>query len=66
MPTKIGMLSFAEAVSRSIEENKKTSLLILELVQKLVRGQISSRTIEGPIGIGRAAGPPPAKKAGPR
>jgi regulator of sigma E protease len=62
LPTKIGKLSFTEAVSRSIAENKKTSLLILELVQKLVRGQISPRTIEGPIGIGRAAGAAASEK----
>jgi regulator of sigma E protease len=62
VPTKIGRLSFTEAVARSIEENKKTSFLILELVQKLVRGQISPRTIEGPIGIGRAAGAAASEK----
>jgi regulator of sigma E protease len=62
LPTKIGKLSFTEAVARSIEENKKTSFLILELVQKLVRGQISPRTIEGPIGIGRAAGAAASEK----
>jgi regulator of sigma E protease len=62
VPTKIGRLSFSEAISRSIEENKKTSFLILELVQKLVRGQISPRTIEGPIGIGRAAGAAASEK----
>jgi regulator of sigma E protease len=56
LPTKVGKLGFSEALSRSIDTNKKTSLLILELVQKLVRRQISMRTIEGPIGIGRAAG----------
>ena len=62
LPTKIGKLPFTEAVSRSIEENKKTSFLILELVQKLVRRQISMRTIEGPIGIGRAAGAAASEK----
>ena len=34
----------------------------MELVQKLVRGQISPRTIEGPIGIGRAAGAAASEK----
>ena len=64
VPTKIGRLPFIEAVSRSIEENKRTSLLILELVQKHGARQISLRTMEGPIGIGRAAGQLPARKAG--
>jgi regulator of sigma E protease len=56
IPTRVGSLPFGEAFQRSVEENKKTSLLILELVEKLVRRQVSMRTIEGPIGIGRAAG----------
>jgi regulator of sigma E protease len=53
---KVGRLPFAAAFRRSLEENKKASVLILELVQKLVRRQVSLRTVEGPIGIGRAAG----------
>jgi regulator of sigma E protease len=59
---KIGKLPFGEAFSRSLEENKKGSLLILELVQKLVRRQVSLRTVEGPIGIGRAAGQAASEK----
>jgi regulator of sigma E protease len=62
IPTKVGSLPFAAAFSRSLEENKKTSLLILELVQKLVRRKVSIRTIEGPIGIGRAAGQAASEK----
>src|SRR5262249_31706453 len=34
IPTKVGSLGFNAAFNRSLEENKKTSLLILELVQK--------------------------------
>jgi regulator of sigma E protease len=56
LPMKVGSLSFSQAVQRSFDDNKKTSLLILELMQKLVRRKVSMRTIEGPIGIGRAAG----------
>jgi regulator of sigma E protease len=56
IPTKVGSLPFAEALDRSLQENKKMSLLILELVQKLVTRKVSLRTVEGPIGIGRAAG----------
>jgi regulator of sigma E protease len=62
IPTKVGSLPFAAAFNRSLEENKKTSLLILELVQKLVRRKVSIRTIEGPIGIGRAAGQAASEK----
>ncbi|HEY7615277.1 MAG TPA: RIP metalloprotease RseP [Terriglobales bacterium] len=59
---KVGRLPFTAAIQKSVEENKKTSLLILELVQKLVRGQVSLRTIEGPIGISRAAGQAASEK----
>jgi regulator of sigma E protease len=55
-PTKIGSLPFSEAFQKSLEQNKSTSLLILELVKKLVQHKVSLRTVEGPIGIGRAAG----------
>ena len=53
---KTGRLPFVQALQRSLQENKKTSLLILELVQKLVQHKVSLRTIEGPIRIGQAAG----------
>jgi regulator of sigma E protease len=56
LPLKVGSMSFTAALDRSLEDNKKTSLLILELMQKLVERKMSLRTIEGPIGIGRAAG----------
>jgi regulator of sigma E protease len=59
---KVGSLSFPQAFQRSLEDNKKTSLLILELVQKLVTRKVSIRTIEGPIGIGRAAGQAASEK----
>ncbi|HEX4426690.1 MAG TPA: RIP metalloprotease RseP [Terriglobales bacterium] len=53
---KVTSLGFGDAVRKSLAENKKDSLLILELVQKMVRGKISTRSIEGPIRIGQAAG----------
>jgi regulator of sigma E protease len=62
IPTKVGSLPFGEAFRKSVEENKKTSLLILELVQKLVQRKVSLRTVEGPIGIGRAAGQAASEK----
>jgi regulator of sigma E protease len=55
-PTKIGHLPFAAAFQKSIDENRKASLMILELVEKMVRRKISIRTVEGPIRIGQAAG----------
>ena len=56
MPMKVSALPLAAAFRKSIEQNKEGSLLILELVQKMIQRKISIRTIEGPIGIGRAAG----------
>jgi regulator of sigma E protease len=61
-PMKVSSLSLSEAFRRSLEQNKKGSLLILELVQKMVQHKISIRSIEGPIGIGRAAGQAASKK----
>jgi len=56
LPMKVTALPLAAAFRKSIEQNKEGSLLILELVQKMIQRKISIRTIEGPIGIGRAAG----------
>jgi regulator of sigma E protease len=59
---KVGNLSFVPALRRSLDDNKKLSLMILELVQKLVQRKVSLRTVEGPIGIGRAAGQAASEK----
>jgi regulator of sigma E protease len=56
MPTKVIPLSFPEALSHSFDTNKKTSVLILELVEKLVQHKVSMRAVSGPIGIAQAAG----------
>ena len=61
-PMKVSALPFAAAFRRSVEQNKQGSLLILELVQKMIQRKISIRSIEGPIGIGRAAGQAASKK----
>jgi regulator of sigma E protease len=56
MPTKVIPLSFSEALQHSYDTNKKTSALILELVEKLVQRRVSMRAFSGPIGIAQAAG----------
>jgi regulator of sigma E protease len=61
-PMKVSSLPLAAAFRRSVEQNRQGSLLILELVQKMVQRKISIRSIEGPIGIGRAAGQAASKK----
>jgi regulator of sigma E protease len=61
-PMKVTRLPFLAALSKSFEENKKTSYLILELVEKMVTRKISMRQVEGPIGIGGAVGRAAAEK----
>ena len=61
-PMKVSSLPLTAAFRKSLEQNKQGSLLILELVQKMVQRKISIRSIEGPIGIGRAAGQAASRK----
>jgi regulator of sigma E protease len=49
-------LPLGAAFRRSLEQNKQGSLMIMELLQKMVQRKISMRAISGPIGIGSAAG----------
>jgi regulator of sigma E protease len=53
---KVSQLSFTEAFHHSLEENKKNSVLIMHLVEKLVERKISMRAVSGPIGIAQQAG----------
>ncbi len=55
-PVHIDRLPFAQALNRSIEENKRYSLLIVDLIRKLVQHKASIKQMEGPIGIARASG----------
>jgi regulator of sigma E protease len=54
--TTVTRLGFTQALSLSLEENKKYSLLLLELAKKLVEGKVSPRMVSGPIGIAQEAG----------
>jgi regulator of sigma E protease len=49
-------LPLGEAWKASLTENRENSLMLGELLQKLVRGKASIKQISGPIGIGQAAG----------
>jgi regulator of sigma E protease len=53
---KVGTLSPVAAFQRSLEDNKRYSLVLLELIQKMVQRKVSMRQVEGPIGIGSAIG----------
>jgi regulator of sigma E protease len=56
LPTKVVKLNFSDALQRSLGDNKKSSFLILELLQKMVQHKVSMRQVDGPIGIGSAVG----------
>ncbi|MGA9498351.1 MAG: site-2 protease family protein [Terriglobales bacterium] len=56
IPTKVIKLNFSEALRRSLSDNKKSSFLILELLQKMAQHKVSMRQVDGPIGIGRDVG----------
>ena len=62
LPMKVTTLPPAQAFRRSIDQNKKASVLILELVRKMVERKISIRSVEGPIRIGQAAGQAASEK----
>lgn len=55
-PIHTDKLPFAKAFTKSVEQNKKFSFLILELLQKMATRKVSMKQVDGPIGIGRAAG----------
>lgn len=55
-PMHVDRLPFAMAFRKSIETNWKSSGLILELLQKMVKRQISVKQLSGPVGIAGAAG----------
>jgi regulator of sigma E protease len=49
--TKVTQLPFSQALQLSLRENKKYSLLLLELAKKIAERKISLRAVSGPIGI---------------
>jgi regulator of sigma E protease len=55
-PTRVDKLPFPKALSMSLQENKRYSLLIVDLVRKMVERKVSIKQMEGPIGIARATG----------
>lgn len=54
--TKVTTLPFTQALGLSLDQNKKYSLLILELAKKIVERKVSLRAVSGPIGIAQDAG----------
>ncbi|HZQ91855.1 MAG TPA: site-2 protease family protein [Terriglobales bacterium] len=52
----VDKLPFRQALLRSLQENKRNSLLVFELVQKMIQRKVSMRQMSGPIGIAQASG----------
>jgi regulator of sigma E protease len=52
-PVKIERLPFSRAVAASWDFNKKSSLLIVEVIKRMFTRQVSVRSLSGPIGIGQ-------------
>jgi regulator of sigma E protease len=61
-PTKVATLPFGQAIRLSLVRNQRASLMILELVKKMLQGKMSLRSVEGPIRIGQAAGEAASRK----
>jgi regulator of sigma E protease len=55
-PIRVEKLPFPKALAESLERNKRFSLLIVDLVRKMVERKVSIKQMEGPIGIARATG----------
>ncbi len=53
---KVVSLPLRQALRRSWAENKSNSVMLLDLLGKLLQGRISPKTISGPIGIAQVAG----------
>ena len=55
-PSVTSRLSFPLAFHKSLDDNKRSSFLILELLQKMIQRKVSMRQVSGPIGIAQASG----------
>jgi len=55
-PMHVDKLNFAGALNRSVEQNQKNSMLIMELVKRLLTKKASIKQMSGPIGIARQSG----------
>jgi regulator of sigma E protease len=55
-PVHVDKLSFPQALRRSLEENKKNSLLIATMLRKLATREVSIKKMDGPLGIARETG----------
>jgi regulator of sigma E protease len=52
----VSRLPFVKAFSQSLDQNKKYSVMILELAKKIAQRKMSLKAVSGPIGIAQDAG----------
>ena len=52
----VDKLSFTQALGRSVEQNKKYAMLLVELVQKMVERKVSVKMMSGPVEIAKFSG----------
>ncbi len=55
-PMHVDKLPFGKALARSVEQNKKYSMLVFDLVGKMLQRKASIKQVSGPIEIARASG----------
>ena len=55
-PQQVDKLTFAKAFLKSLDQNKRNSFLIIELVEKMVQRKVSVKQFSSPIGIAQASG----------
>lgn len=53
---KVTKLTLPQAFAQSLDQNRKYSLLLLELAKKIVQRKISLKAVSGPIGIAQETG----------
>ena len=53
---RVDKLPFTQALSRSIDQNEKYAMLLIELVQRMVERKVSVKMMSGPIEIARYSG----------
>lgn len=53
---QVDRLGFGDAFKLSLNANSKTSMLVLEMVGKLIQKKVSLKQMDGPIGMARATG----------
>jgi len=54
--TQVSRLPFSEAFALSLEQNRKNSLLLVELAKRIAQRRVSLKAVSGPIGIAQEAG----------